>query len=47
MKKIILTESQLKKLVTRHKLSENLDMEDDGKYPLKWRYSLTYQIYKK
>jgi hypothetical protein len=36
MKKIILTESQLKKLVTRHKLSENLDMEDDGmKIPVK------------
>jgi hypothetical protein len=36
MKKIILTESQLKKLVTRRKLSENLDMEDDGmKIPVK------------
>jgi hypothetical protein len=30
MKKIVITESQLKKLVTRRKLSENLDMEDMG-----------------
>lgn len=30
MKKIVITESQLKKLVTRRKLSENLDMPDSG-----------------
>jgi hypothetical protein len=36
MKKIILTESQLKNLITRRKLSENLDMEDYGmKIPVK------------
>lgn len=36
MKKIVITESQLKKLVMRRKLSENLDMEDDGmKIPVK------------
>lgn len=30
MKKYVITESQLKRLISRRKLSENLDMEDDG-----------------